>query len=147
MYFPNVNKEVIRVLTRPKLYEHLKKRYRSALLRGEFGLRLYENKHGGIVLPDQYKGEPFSKREIRTHHGYFEILLFLWHSLRPWNSDQVEGEIRFSPLRPSTTRRGVVRDSRKFPIFVQGVKSIEPLLQKKLNKSQRNTKSELADKL
>jgi len=161
VYFPIIHKEVARVLTRLKVYEHLKNRYRSALLRGEFGLRLYENRQGGVVLPDQYKGEPFSKHEIRTHYGYVELSLYIWHSptqrrrvtlvgeggvtiyddiseldefdCHPWNSDQVEGEIRFSILRPSSTRRGVVRDSRKFPAFVKAVKSIESLLEREVD--------------
>lgn len=160
VYLPNVHKEVTRVITRTKLYEHLKNSYRSALLRNEFSIKLYENKQGGLVLPDQYKGEPFSKRQIRTSFGFVELSLYIWHSAtqrrrvsvvgkggvtiyddiceldefscQPWNSDQVEGEIRFNQLRPSTTRRGVVRDSRKFPAFVQAVKSIEPQLAKEV---------------
>jgi hypothetical protein len=158
VYFPNIQREIVRVLTRAKLYEHLKNRYRSALLRNEFTIKLYENKQGGLVLPEQYRGEPFTSHQIRTQYGFIELALYIWHSAtqrrrvslvgeggvtiyddicevdefncQPWNSDQVEGEIRFSQLRPSTTRRGVVRDSRKFPVFVQALKTIEPELAK-----------------
>lgn len=161
VYFPNIHREVARVLTRPKLYEHLKNRYRSALLRNEFTIKLYENNQGGLVLPEQYRGEPFTGHQIRTQYGFIELALYIWHSAtqrrrvslvgeggvtiyddiceldefncQPWNSDQVEGEIRFSQLRPSTTRQGVVRDSRKFPAFVQAVKTIEPQLAKEVD--------------
>jgi len=154
VYFPKVQEEVARVLTRAKLYDHLSNRYRSALLRNEFGIQLYENNQGGLVLPEQYRGEPFPTNRISTRYGSIELALYLWHSATqrrrvslvgeggvtiyddiseldefdcsPWNSDQVEGEIRFSQLRPSTTRQGVVRDSRKFPAFVGAMKSIEP---------------------
>ena len=160
VYFLNIHREVVRVLTRAKLYEHLKNRYRSALLRNEFAIKLYENKQGGLVLPEQYRGEPFTRHQIRTRYGFIELALYIWHSAtqqrrvslvgeggvtiyddiceldefscQPWNSDQVEGEIRFSQLRPSTTRRGVVRDSRKFPAFAQAVKTIEPQLAKEV---------------
>jgi hypothetical protein len=156
VHLMSVHKEIARVLTHAKLYEHLGNRYRSALLRNEFAIQLYENKQGGLVLPDQYRGEPFSIQHIRTQYGFIEIALYIWHSAtqrrrvtlvgeggltiyddiceldefdyQPWNSDQVEGEIRFSKLKPSTTRQGVVRDSRKFPAFVEAVQSIEPQL-------------------
>ena len=162
VYFPRIRKEIRRAVTRPKLHEHLRSRYRSALLRGEFSLKLYEDKKGGLVLPDQYKGEPFGKRQIRTRYGYIEMALYLWPSgtqtrrvalvgeggvticddiseldefdHHPWESNQIEGEIRFAPLRPSATRRGVVRDSRKFPVFVQAIQDIEPSLEQEIDR-------------
>ncbi|MFC2008761.1 ATP-binding protein [Chloroflexota bacterium] len=156
VYLPRVHSEVARVLTYAKLYEYLKSRYRSALLRREFAIQLVENTKGAFVQADQYQGTLFPTTVVHTKHGPIEIALYVWHSANrhrrvslvgeggatvyddiseidefaclPWDSDQVEGEVRFAALRPSTSRQGVVRDSKRFPIFVSALKGLEQSL-------------------
>lgn len=65
----------------------------------------------------------------------------------PWSTDQVSGLISFEGLQQTTGRRALLRDREAFPIFLDAVKSIEPVVLKTLERVTKEVDAETADHL
>ncbi len=65
----------------------------------------------------------------------------------PWNSDQVQGEIRFPAIRQITGRRGVQRDRRVYPLFAAAVQSIEADLAARVERFNQEQESQTDSRL
>jgi len=153
VYLLDLDPEISRLLTPPKLAEHLGNRYRPALINEEFRVQLCEGRKATFVRPEVYKGEPFPLERRLTTRGYVEFRLYISppsshrravaivgeagsvivddisdledfnHS--PWSSGQVEGEIRCNFVKPSSGRKTIVIDRRNYPEFKRAVASVE----------------------
>lgn len=163
VYLLGIDSEASRVLTMKKIADHLKNRYRSALLKGEFNIQICEGKRAEYVRPEKYSGEVFPISRIPTKWGFIDFNLYIsppssrqrkvalvgeggatiYDDISdldefdhlPWTSNQVEGEIRCPFLKPTTSRiGGVVRHREKFPIFLAAVKSIEENLSEEIKR-------------
>jgi hypothetical protein len=159
VHLVDVAEQTFRVLGLPKLVEYFRDRWRQALAADEFTLTMTQGSRHERVRPGRFEGELFLRR-ARTELGYVEFELYLsprtQQSRRvavvgvggaqilrdlaadpefarpPWDSDQVQGEIRFPALKQTTGRRGVQRDHKVFPRFVAAVESIEPELSRQI---------------
>jgi len=162
VYLLDVDPEVLRLLTSPKLAEHLGNRYRPALIKEEFRIQLCEGKKAIFVKPEVYRGSAFAVGRKVTPRGYVEFDLFISppstrrravsivgeagnvimddltdledFSRFPWNSGQVEGEIKCNFIKPSTGRKTIVIDRKNYPEFKQAVLSIEKDLAEEVEK-------------
>jgi len=176
VFLYGITKENWRLFTTVRLRDYFKERRRAALLRGEYRLQIVEGKNAVWVQPDQYTGIPFHVMKKRTPYGDVEFNLYLGRSSGkrnkrialvgkggttiveditaipeftrfPWTSDKVEGSITFTPLEPTSGRTAVVRDRKKFPAFVQVMKSVEPALAQEIKKVTSQLDQELEAKI
>lgn len=163
VYLYGITKENWRLLSLKRLASYFKERRRAALLRGEYRLQIVQGKQSAWVMPDQYAGSPFHVTTRRTPYGPVKFNLWLGRgSVKrkkrialigkggttiveditsipefdgfPWNSDKVEGDITFEPLEQISGRRGVVRDRKKFPEFLEATESVKDELAKEVTK-------------
>lgn len=155
-----VSEQTFRVLTLPKLVEYFRERWRQALASDQFTLTITQGTRHERVRPGKFEGELFLRR-VRTDLGYVEFELYLSprtqksrrvavvgvagvqilrdlaadpeFARHPWDSDQVQGEIRFAALRQTTGRRGLQHDRRVFPVFAAAVAAVEPDLTRQID--------------
>jgi len=66
---------------------------------------------------------------------------------RPWDSDQVSGQIIFEAIQQTAGRRALLRDRDAFPVFVDAVKAIEPAVDQTLDRVNREVDAQTADRL
>ena len=66
---------------------------------------------------------------------------------RPWDSDQVSGQIVFEALQQTAGRRALLRDREAFPVFVDAVKSIEGAVAQTLERVNREIDAQTSDRL
>jgi len=153
VYLLDLDAEISRLLTIPKVAEHLGNRYRPALINEEFRIQICEGRKATFVKPEVYRGDPFPLERAVTSRGYVEFRLYISppsthrravaivgeagsvivddisdledfnHS--PWNSGQVEGEIRCNFVKPSSGRKTIVIDRKNYPEFRCAVASVE----------------------
>ncbi|HCW50646.1 MAG TPA: hypothetical protein DGR79_01035 [Clostridiales bacterium] len=169
-----VDERTFRVMTLPKLLEYFQQRWRRPLAEEAFRLFVVHGKRSVQVRPGRYEGEPFFYR-ARTPLGYVEFELYLTPRTQarrraavvgvggvqiltditqdpefdrhPWNSDQVQGEVRFAALKQTTGRRGVQHDRRVFPLFVAAVQEVERDLVRRIERLNREQESLVDAKL
>jgi hypothetical protein len=166
-----VEKSRMRQFTLAKLDEHLKRKFRVHLLAGDVRITVVEGRKAVHVQPDHYKGVPFFVNEVRTQYGDIRLDLYVNPSGRsesvavyhkgnlvldsitqldefagdPWASGKVTGEISNDFNKPTTGRSGFMHHSKKWPVWVQGIRGIEAQLQAEVDRLTREA-SEEADR-
>jgi hypothetical protein len=166
----DIDERTFRVLTLPKLVEYFRERWRRPLASDTFSLIVVHGNRSERVRPGKFEGQPFFSR-VRTEFGFVESELYLSPRTQarkrvevmgvggvqivpditldpefdryPWNSDQVQGEIRFAALKQTTGRRGVQRDRRFFPAFAGVVQGVEPQLTALIERLNREQESQV----
>lgn len=169
-----VDERTFRVLTLPKLVEYFRERWRRPLAGEVFSLQVVHGRRAERVRPGKFDGDLFMTR-VRTDLGFVEVELYVGPRTQarkrvsvlgaggvqvvtdlaldpefdhhPWNSDQVQGEIRFSPIRQTTGRRGIQHDRRAFPLFAAAVQVIEADLAARIERFNREQESQADNKL
>jgi len=66
---------------------------------------------------------------------------------QPWTGDQVSGRIQFAALQQSAGRRAILRDDDAWPIFVEVVKSVEPLVSAMAERARAEIDRDAADRM
>lgn len=169
-----VDERTFRVLTLPKLVEYFRERWRPPLAAEVFSLYVVHGKRSERVRPGKFEGEPFILR-TRTDSGFVEFELYLSPKTQsrkrvavlgvggvqivpditldaefdrhPWNSDQVQGEIRFAAIKQTTGRRGIQHDRRVFPVFAGAVQGVEAELRSRIERLNREQESQVDARL
>jgi hypothetical protein len=65
----------------------------------------------------------------------------------PWDSDQVSGQVVFEALRQTAGRRAILRDREAFPVFVDAVRAVEPVVARTLERVAREVDETTAERL
>lgn len=169
-----VDERTFRVLTLPKLVDYFRERWRQPLAAEVFGLQVVHGHRAERVRPGKFEGDLYMTR-VRTDLGFVEVELYVGPRTQvrkraavlgvggvqvvpdialdpefdhhPWNSDQVQGEIRFAAIRQTTGRRGFQHDRRAFPLFATAVQAIEVDLADRLDRFNREQESQADTKL
>jgi hypothetical protein len=66
---------------------------------------------------------------------------------QPWTSDQVSGQIVFEALQQSAGRRAILRDREAFPVFLDTIRSVEPGVNKAIERVTKEIDAQTADRL
>jgi hypothetical protein len=166
-----IEKSRMRQFTLAKLEEHLKRKFRVHLTAGDVRITIVEGRKAVHVRPEHYKGVPFFVNEVRTQYGDIRLDLYVNPSARnetvavyhkgnlvlgsiseldefagdPWASGNVTGEITNDFNKPTTGRSGFMHHSKKWPVWVQAIRGIEPQLQAEVDRLTREA-SEEADR-
>jgi len=169
-----IDEPTFRVLTLPKLVDYFSNRWRSPLSEDAFILHVVQGKRAERVSPGRFEGEPFIMR-VRTPLGMIVFDLYLTPKTQarkrpavvgtggvqvlrditadvefdrhPWNSDQIQGEVRFPPLRQTTGRRGLQRDRQAFPALVAAVEEVEQELTRRIELLNREHETQVDRRL
>jgi len=169
-----IDEPTFRVLTLPKLVDYFSNRWRSPLSEDAFILHVVHGKRAERVRPGRFEGEPFMMR-VRTPLGMIVFDLYLTPKTQarkrpavvgtggvqvlrditadvefdrhPWNSDQIQGEVRFPPLRQTTGRRGLQRDRQAFPALVAAVEKVEQELTRRIELLNREHETQVDRRL
>jgi hypothetical protein len=156
VYISDLDPEVLRVLTQRKVVDYLRRRRAAALLRGEYVLEVIEGKSAEVVTPDRPDGVRLDLPPRSTLWGRLEFNLYVAPQPdrprrvavagragvaivddlceleefegAPWDTDQVSGQIIFEALAQTAGRRAILRDREAFPVFLDAVKGIQPLV-------------------
>lgn len=175
VYLSDLDPDVLRMLTRRKVVEYLRRRRGRALASGEYVIEVVEARQAERVTPEQPEGIKVDLPPLLTGWGRVEFSLFLApqpdrrHRVAvvgragttivddlteldefrhpPWTSEQVSGLIVFEALQQTTGRRAILRDREAFPAFVATVGAIEPAIQRSLERVTREVDAQLADRL
>jgi len=171
----DLDPDVIRVLTQRKVVDYLRSRRGPALSRGEYEIEVVEGRSSELVLPEKPDGIRLSVPPRSTLWGRIEFALYAApvdgrhrrvavvgragtsiiddlseldeFAGRPWDSDQVSGQIIFEALQQTAGRRALLRDREAFPMFVDAVKAIEPAVAQTIERVSREVDAQTADRL
>lgn len=175
VFLCDLDPDVIRVLTQRKVVDYLRSRRGPALSRGEYEIEVVEGRSSELVLPEKPDGIRLTIPPRSTLWGRIEFALYVApadtrhrrvavvgragtsiiddiseldeFANRPWNSDQVSGQIAFEALQQTAGRRALLRDREAFPLFVDAVKAIEPAVAHTLERVDREVDAQTADRL
>ena len=171
----DLDPDVIRVLTQRKVVDYLRSRRGSALSRGDYEIEVVEGRSSELVLPEKLDGIRLAVPPRSTLWGRIEFSLYVApadgrdrrvavvgragtsiiddiseldeFAGRPWDSDQVSGQIVFGALQQTAGRRALLRDREAFPVFVDAVKAIEGPVAQTLERVNREIDAQTADRL
>jgi hypothetical protein len=175
VYISDLDPEVLRVLTQRKVVDYLRRRRAAALLRGEYVLEVIEGKSAEVVTPDRPDGVRLDLPPRATLWGRLEFNLYVAPQPdrprrvavvgragvaivddlceleefegAPWDSDQVSGQIIFEALAQTAGRRAILRDREAFPVFIDAVTGIQPLVARTLERVAREVDGRTAERL
>ena len=168
--------DVLRVLTQRKVVDYLRARRGPALARGEYSIEVVEGRSVELVSPEKPEGLKLDVPARPTLWGRIEFALYVSppdtrrrrrvavvgragttivddiaeieeFALPPWSSGQVTGEVVFAALQQTAGRRAVLRDRDAFPVFVDGVKAVEPAVRRATEKLAQEVDAQAADRL
>ncbi len=175
VYISDLDPDVLRVLTVRKVVDYLRRRRGHALARGDYQIEVIEGRHSELVTPEEPDGVRLDIPARSTLWGRMEFRLYvaarpdrrrrvamvgaggttiiddiaeieeLDHD--PWSSDQVSGLLAFEALRQTAGRRAVLRDRDAFPVFLDAVRSIEPVVARTLERVAREVDVDVASRL
>jgi hypothetical protein len=175
VYLSDLDAEVLRVLTQRKVVEYLRLRRAAALARGDYQIEVVEGRTAELVTPDKPSGVRLAIHAQHTLWGRleFEVYATSEHSKRhrvavvgragttiidditdldefdddPWASGYVSGMISFPALHQTAGRRAILRDGDAFPVFIDGVRSVEPAVRQAVQHIARAVDEQTADRL
>lgn len=175
VYVGGLDPDVLRVLTQRKVVDYLRRRRGAALARGDYTIEVVEGRNAEVVTPEQPDGVRLALPPQSTLWGRIEFGLYVApkndkrrrvavvgragttivddlgeleeFAGPPWSSDQVSGQIVFESLAQTAGRRAIVRDRSAFPVFVQAVRSVEPVVTETLARIARALDEETTDRL
>lgn len=174
-YIGDLDPDALRVLTLRKIVDYLRRRRGAALARGDYQIEVIEGRRSEIVTPEEPDGIPLQVPTRQTAWGRIEFALYVaprpdQHrrvavvgiggtsivddiaeieecDKTPWSSDQVSGRITFEGLKQTTGRRAVLRDREAFPVFLEAVRSIEPVVLRTLERVAREVDISVTERL
>lgn len=175
VYLTDLDPEVLRVLTVRKVVDYVRRRRSAALARGDYTIEVIEGKTSEVVTPDPPDGLRVDLHPVGTLWGRIEYGVHVAPSadrtrrvavvgrggttiiddiceleefdVPPWNSDQVSGQIVFEALSQTAGRRAILRDRDAFPVFLDSVKRVEPLVLRALERVARRVDEEVSERL
>jgi hypothetical protein len=174
-YLSDLDPDVLRVLTQRKVVDYLRTRRAAALASGAYTIEVIEGHSSELVTPDRPDGIKMDIPARATLWGRLEFSVYVApkdgrrrrvavvgragttilddiaeleeFGCEPWTSDQVSGQIAFDALQQSAGRRAVLRDRDAFPVFVETVRSIEPVVSTTVGKVTKEIDHETAGRL
>ena len=175
VYLSELDPEVLRVLTQRKVVDYLRRRRGPALARGDYSIEVVEGHTAELVTPEEPEGMRLQIPPHPTLWGRIEFALYVAADADrrrrvavvgragttiiddlaeldefdrdPWTSGQVSGQIVFEALQQSAGRRAVLRDREAFPLFVDAVESVAPLVDRTIEKVRSELDVQAADRL
>lgn len=175
VYIYDLDPDVARVLTLHRVVNYLRRRRAVALARGDYVVEVVDGKRAVEVTPEEPDGVRLQIPSRTTPLGRVEFFLYVSarpdrrrrvsvvgaagtsiiddvseieeFSDHPWNSDQISGQIVFEPLRQTAGRRALLRDREAFPLFVEAVEDVEPMVVRTLDQIAQEVGEEAADRL
>ena len=175
VYLTDLDPDALRVLTQRKVVDYLRLRRGPALARGDYSIEVVEGRTGEVVTPEKPDGVKLSIPAHQTLWGRLEFALYVApadgkrrrvavvgragttiidditeleeFAGPPWDSDQVAGQVVFEALQQTAGRRAIFRDREAFPVFVDAVRSVEPLVARTVEQVAREVDEQTADRL
>lgn len=175
VYLSDLDPEVLRILTRRRVVDYLRKRRSAALSRGDYSIEVQEGRSPEIVTPEKPEGIRLEIPPRHTLWGRIEFALYVAPSpdrrlgvavvgrggmtivddIRaieefegdPWSSDRVSGMISFDALQQTAGRRALLRDREAFPVFVDAVCSVEVAVTRTLERVAREVDVQTQERL
>jgi hypothetical protein len=175
VYLSDLDPDVLRVLTQRKLVDYLRRRRGPALARGDYTIEVVEGRRSELVTAEQPDGVRLAIPAQATLWGRIEFALYVApepdrprrvavvgqagttiiddlceleeFDAPPWSTDQVSGQVVFAALQQTSGRRAIVRDREAFPVFLDAVRSVEPLVTRTLEQVARELDEQVADRV
>jgi hypothetical protein len=175
VFISELDAEAARVLTQRKVVEYMRRRRGAAIAAGAYELEVVEGRTGELVTPDEPAGLPIPLSGHDTLWGRIEFALYVAGDTapgrhvavvgragttiiddltdleefdhEPWTSGQLSGRVSFEPLRQSAGRRAILRDDEIYPVFRDAVRSVEPVLNRALERVRRDVDIATAERL
>jgi len=159
VYVYGLHEDKSRIFTLTRLNEYLNRKFIGPLRARRFDLKIKEYTKTISVRPDEYKGEPFNIRTVEAYpYGNVKLSIYIvppeWRQptkislyrkgilvvdditdltefqKEPWTNSRIQGEISFNALDITSGRSGIIRDEKKFPVFLDAMSRIEPEVNK-----------------
>ena len=175
VYLTDLDPDVLRVLTLRKVVDYVRLRRTAALARGDYTIEVIEGKTAEVVTPERPDGLRVDLRPVSTLWGRIEFGLHVApradrirrvavvgrggttiiddiceleeFDAPPWNGDQVSGQIVFEALSQTAGRRAILRDRDAFPVFLDSVRRVEPVVLRVLERVARHVDEEVSERL
>jgi hypothetical protein len=175
VYLSDLDPDVLRVLTLRKVVDYLRRRRGPALARGDYAIEVVEGKRSELVTPEPPDGVRLAIPAQGTLWGRIEFVLYVAPEADrrrrvavvgragttivddlcvleeldrpPWSTDQVSGQIVFEALQQTSGRRAILRDREAFAVFLDAVRSVEPVVTRTLDQVARELDEQVADRL
>ncbi len=175
VYLSDLDPDVLRVLTRRKVVDYLRRRRGAALARGDYAIEVIEGRTSELVTPEEPDG---IRLDIAPRHTLWGRIDFAVHvaanadrrrriavvgrggttiiddlsdldefATGVWSSDQVSGMVVFDALQQTAGRRAILRDREAFPVFVDAISSIEPVVRRTLERITREVDEQTQERL
>ncbi len=175
MYLSDLDPDVLRLLTHRKVVDYLRARRGPALARGDYVIEVVEGRVAEVVTPEKPDGVRLDIAAKPTLWGRIDFGLYVAppdgkhrrvavvgragttivddlaeldeFASQPWTSDQVSGQIVFEALQQSAGRRAILRDREAFPVFLDTIRSVEPSVNKAIERVTKEIDAQTADRL
>lgn len=175
VYLSDLDPDVLRVLTRRKVVDYLRRRRGPALARGEYSIEVQEGRTSELVTPEEPDGVRLDIPARHTLWGRIEFALYVAPTPdrrrrvavvgrggttiiddlsdldefagEPWSTDKVSGMIAFDALQQTAGRRAILRDREAFPVFVDAVRSVEPAVRRTLERITKEVDEQTQERL
>ncbi|MGH2726444.1 MAG: ATP-binding protein, partial [Actinomycetota bacterium] len=175
VYISDLDPDVLRVLTQRKVVDYLRRRRGHAIARGDYQIEVVEGRRSELVTAEEPDGVRLAIAPRATLWGRIDFALYVAprpdrrrrvavvgaggttivddlseveeFAGQPWSSDQVSGLIAFEALKQTAGRRAILRDREAFPVFLDAVGSMEPLVARTLERIAREVDLDVADRL
>jgi histidine kinase/DNA gyrase B/HSP90-like ATPase len=175
VFIAELDNEAMRVLTRRKVVDYLRRRRGQAIGAGAYTIEVVEGRTAELVTAEEPDGllVPIPARD--TLWGRLEFALFVAADAdprrhvavvgragttiiddiaeleefdhEPWTSGRLSGRVSFDALRQTAGRRAVLRDDDIYPAFHDAVESVEPLLLSAIERVRAEVDAATADRL
>jgi hypothetical protein len=175
VYLSDIDPDVLRVLTQRKVVEYLRRRRGPAIERGDYSIEVIEGHRSELVTPEEPDGVRINLHPRQTLWGRIEFAIYVAPTPErrrrvsvvgrggttiiddiaeieeldapPWTTDQVSGLIAFDALQQTAGRRAILRDREAFPMFLDAVRSVEPVVLRHLERVATQVNAEQANRL
>ncbi len=175
VYLGQLNKDVLRMLTQRKVVDYLRRRRSAALEAGLYEIEVIEGRASELVTTEEPAGVKVPLKSHSTLWGPLEFSLYVSppdateravavvgragttiiddltemdeFQTQPWTSGQVAGRVMFAPLQQSAGRRAIVRDDDAFPVFLDTVRSVEPVVQTLIERVRAEVDQDATDRM
>jgi hypothetical protein len=175
VFIADLDTEAARVLTQRKVVDYLRRRRGQAIANGAYSIEVVEGRTGEVVTPDEPDGLPIPISGHNTLWGKLEFAVYVAGDVDrgrrvavvgragttiiddlaeleefdrpPWTSGHLSGRVSFEALRQSAGRRAVLRDDEIYPVFRDGVESVEPLLLAAIERIRKEVDAATADRM
>ena len=175
VYLTGLDPDVLRVLTQRKVVDYLRLRRAAALAGGDYSIEVTEGRQTELVTPERPDGVRLDIPPRSTLWGRIEFAIYVAppdgkrrrvavvgragttiiddiaeieeFAGSPWTSDQVAGQVVFEALQQTAGRRAILRDPEAFPVFLDAVQAVEPLVRHTIERVAREIDEQTADRL